>query len=71
LPCPPPGGLPNPGIKPKFLALQVDSSLSKLPRKPYTTGVGSLYLLWGIFLTQEHPRNEHQRNMLLMVFQCL
>ena len=25
LPCPPPGDLPNPGIKPQFLALQVDS----------------------------------------------
>ena len=25
LPCPPPGDLPNPGIEPRFPALQVDS----------------------------------------------
>ena len=30
LPCPPPGSLPNPGIKPKSLALQADS----LPAEP-------------------------------------
>ena len=35
LPCPPPGDLINPGIKPK------------------NTGVGSLSLLQGNFLTQE------------------
>ena len=27
LPCPPQGDLPNPGIKPRYLALQADSSL--------------------------------------------
>ena len=30
LPCPPPGDLPNPGIEPRSLALQVDSSPSGL-----------------------------------------
>ena len=30
-PCPPPGDLPNPGIKPGSPALQVDSSLSQPP----------------------------------------
>ena len=30
LPCPPPGDLPNPGIKPRFPALQADS----LPTEP-------------------------------------
>ena len=34
LPCPPPGDLPNPGIEPRSLALQVDSLLSEPPGKP-------------------------------------
>ena len=34
LPCPPPGDLPNPGIEPRFPALQADSLLSE------TTGKG-------------------------------
>ena len=34
LPCPPPGDLPNPGIKPSSPALQVDSLPAELPRKP-------------------------------------
>ena len=45
LPFPPPGRLPNPTIKPKAPALQVDSSPSELPRKPdfpYITDKGRL-----------------------------
>ena len=53
LPCPPPGDLPNPGIKPRCAALQVDSLLSEPQWKPKNTGVGSLSLLWGNFPTQE------------------
>ena len=53
LPCPPPGDLPNPGIKPRFPALQVDSFLCEAPGKPKNTGVGTLSLLQGIFPTQE------------------
>ena len=53
LPCPPPGDLPNPGIKPRSLLLQVDSLPSELLEKPPNTGVGSLSFLQGIFLTQE------------------
>ena len=34
LSCPPPGDLPNPGIEPRSLALQVDSLPADLPRKP-------------------------------------
>ena len=49
----PPGDLPNPGIEPRSAALQVDSLLSETPGKPKNTGVGSLSLLLGIFLTQE------------------
>ena len=41
------GRLPNPGIEPRFPALQVDSLLSEPPGKPKNTGVGSLSLLWG------------------------
>ena len=54
LPCPPPGDLPNSGIKSRSPALQADSSiLSESPGKPKNTGVGSLSLLQGLFLTQE------------------
>ena len=53
LPCPPPGDLPTPGIKLRSPALQADSLLSEAPGKPKNTGVGTLSLLQGIFLTQE------------------
>ena len=49
----PPGDIPNPGTKPRSPILQVDSILSELPGKPKNTGVGSLSLIQGIFLTQE------------------
>ena len=53
LPCSPPRDLPNPGIKPRSPALQVDSLPAESPRKPMNTGVGRWSLLQGIFLTQE------------------
>ena len=53
LPCPLPGNLPNPGIKPESPALQVDSLLPEPPGKPKNTGMGSLSLLQQIFPTQE------------------
>ena len=34
LPCPPPGDLPNPGIKQGYPASQVDSLPAELPEKP-------------------------------------
>ena len=34
LPFPSPGDLPDPGIEPRFLALQTDSLLSEPPGKP-------------------------------------
>jgi len=34
LPCPSPGDLPNPGIKPRSPALQAESLSFELPRKP-------------------------------------
>ena len=48
-----PGDLPNPGIKPRSPALQVDSLPAEPPGKPKNSGVGSLYLLQQIFLTQK------------------
>ena len=45
LPCPPPGDLPNPGIKPRSPTLQGDSLPSEPPGKPKDTRVGSLSLL--------------------------
>ena len=49
----PPGDLPNPGIESRSPTLWVNSLLSEPPGKPKNTGVGSLSLLQGIFLTQE------------------
>ena len=51
-PCPPPGDLPNPGIKLRSPSLQEDSLPSEPPGKPMKTGMGSLSLSQGIFLTQ-------------------
>ena len=42
-----------PGIEPGSPTLQVDSLLSHPPGKPRNTGVASLFLLHGIFPTQE------------------
>ena len=42
MPCPPPGDLPNPGVKPRSPALQADSLLPEQPEKPKNTGVGRL-----------------------------
>ena len=42
LPCPPPGDLSNPGIKPRSPTLQTDSLPSESPGKPKNTGVGNL-----------------------------
>ena len=56
MPCPRPGDLSNSGIKPEYPALQADSLPSEPPGKPKNTGMGSLYLLQGNFLTQELNR---------------
>ena len=53
---PPPGYLPNPGIKPRSPKLQADSLLPEPPGKPKNTRVGSLSLLQQIFPTQESNR---------------
>ena len=38
VPCPPPGDLDNPGIKPRSPSLQADSLLSEPPGKPNDQG---------------------------------
>ena len=52
LPCPPPVDLPNPGIKHRSPALQVDSLSSEPSGKPKNTGMCSLSLCQGNFPTQ-------------------
>ena len=65
LPCPPPGDLPNPGVKPRSSTLQADSLPSEPPGKPVNTGVGSLSLLQGFFPTQgSNPGLPHCRRIL-------
>ena len=44
-PFPPPGDLPNPGIKPRSPTLQVDSLPAEPQGKPNNSRVGSLFLL--------------------------
>ena len=61
---PSPGDLPNPGIKPRSPILQADSLPAEPQGKPKNTGVGSLSLLQGIFLTQESNCNPHCRQIL-------
>ena len=53
VPFPSPGDLPNPGIKPRSPTLRADSLPAEPQGKPKNTGVGSLFLLQRIFLTQE------------------
>ena len=73
----PPGDLPSPETEPKSLTLQVDSLPSEPPGKPKNTGVGSLSLFQGIFLTQEFNRGLlHCRRILYQLnyqgsFTCL
>ena len=55
-PFPSPGDLPNPGIELRSPTLQVFSLPAEPQGKPKNTGVGSLSLLQGIFLTQESNR---------------
>ena len=52
-PFPSPGDLPNSGIKPRSPTLQADFLPAEPQRKAKNTGVGCLFLLQGIFPTQE------------------
>ena len=64
-PFPSPGDLPNLGIEPRSPTLRVDSLPAEPPGKPKKTGVGSLSLLQGIFLTQESNRGLLYRRRIL------
>ena len=58
-------GSSQPGIEPRSPTLQANFLPSELPGKPKYTGVGSLTLLQGIFLTQEsNQRHLHYRQIL-------
>ena len=52
-PFPSPGNFPNPGTEPRSPELQADSLPAEPQGKPKNTGVGSLFLLQQIVLTQE------------------
>ena len=52
-PLPSPGDLPHPVIEPRSPALQANYLPAELPGRPKNTGVGDLFLLQGIFSTQE------------------
>ena len=69
--CPPPGNRPNPGIEPRSPAFQADSLSTEPPGKPKNTGVGSLSLLQGIFLTQESNRGFLHCRRVLYQLSCL
>ena len=47
------GDLPNPATEPRSPTLQVDSLQSEPLEKPKNTGMGSLFLVQGIFPSQE------------------
>ena len=57
LPCPPPGDLPSPGIKPECPALQEDSLPAKLPGKPICQ---ARMLQDTILLECQNKRNENK-----------
>ena len=46
LDCPPPGGLPNPGIRPRSPALQADSLLLEPPGKPFFGNCRFVFYVW-------------------------
>ena len=79
LPCLPPGTLPKPGFERWSPAFHTDSLPSEPPGKPKNTGVGSLSILQGIFLTHESTESllhcrwilyqlSYQRNPICAVF---
>ena len=66
LPCPPPGDLPDPGIKPRSPALQVDSLPSEPPGKPMCMHISPLF--WIPFPYRSSQRTEKSSLCLLSRF---
>ena len=62
---PSPRDLPNPRIEPRSPTLEADSLPSEPPEKPKNSGVGSLSLLQGIFLSQELNQGVLHRRQIL------
>ena len=69
-PFPSPGGLPNPGVKPRSPALQADSLPVEPHGEPKKHGVRSLSLLQQIFLTQESNRGLLHCRQILYQLSC-
>ena len=69
-PFPSPGGLPNPGIKPRSPALRADSLPGEPQGKPKNTGVVSLSLLQRIFPTQQSNRGLLHCRWILYQLSC-
>ena len=67
---PSPGDLPNPGIEPRSPTLQSDSLPAEPPGKTKSAGVGSLFLLQQIFLTQESNWGLLQCRLILNLLEC-
>ena len=57
------GDLPKPGIKPRFPALQADSLLSELPRKPSGIWVTLIQPLQGLWIVANSQSTEAFRNL--------
>ena len=62
--------LPNPGIKPRSCTLQAGSLPSEPPGKPMNTGMESLSILQGIFLTQESNQGPLHCRQILYQLSC-
>ena len=64
LPCPPPEDLPNPGVRPRSLALQTDSlpaELSEKPQFPHTEEEIEELLRLGAVSSLGSPRGDWPR----------
>ena len=59
LPFPSPGDLPNPGMKPRYPALEADALPSKLPGKPFC--IGSV-ILWTSLVSSVADRHHLVRS---------
>ena len=68
LPCPSPGELPDPGIEPELLTLQIDSLLSEPPGKPTQMNYFSSNPCLGVFFQEEsHYDRTHIHTHMLLI----
>ena len=79
LPCLPPGGLPNPGIKPRSPTLQVDPLLSEPSRKSVSPNKQNLSIrqfntfLWVVFfiILKVSVPSTYISFLFLLLFKCI